>query len=470
MSTSSEEGNSATGRHSLEKSNSSSENFLQVEKYRMVTSIEANALRRLMELESGLWRTDDDRQYATNSWGFPFLPVPKVRDRSGRIRLAPDNVHPQYLGHPMYWVDPTLTVRGENELEESWCIRMYFLLVALGCYTKDGKWINYLSSRGYDFSDINVSRDIDGYHIKSNPETIFDSTDENNEPVFPFLTEDDLSIPLDEVNDIFNAAIGRCSDSLIAELEAFYTNQELAQKRVEEVMGSSLFDKDALPESPGGLWTQEIEPGYRNLSVEYNRIVREAQAENRPVMIPNSLVDRIGAHIRKTFEVIASMDSVCAILKVPIIRHTETASEAYSHMTTEALLSFKQASLRNEAYNSQPYLDKVLLDDKTPGSLERNIVFPIYETYSRSWRAMRLTAVNKDLVENSGMVIPTYDSLNVLIGKIEEQKRNPYEESPLRRSDASGESQFIHDPHRAFSERPSMDDVLAQYTQNQRGQ
>lgn len=461
------------GRHSSDhlNANEGTEKFLNIEKYRMVTSIEADALRRLMELDSGLWRSTEngeDRQYATNSWGFPYLPIPKVRDRSGRIRLAPDNVNPHYLGHPMYWVHPSLTVRGEGEPEESWCIRMYFLLVSLGCYTKDGKWVNYLASKGYDFTDINVSRDVDGYHIKSNPETVFDSLDDDGNPIYPLLTEDDLVIPLSEVNDIFNTAIGRCSDNLMAELEAFYTNQELATARVTEVMGSDLFDMNALPEMPTGLWSKEIEPGYRELSVKYNQIVREHQAAQRPVLIPNSLVDELGAHIRKTFEVISSMDSVCAILKVPIIRHTETASEAYSLMTTEALLSFKQASIREESYDAQTYLDTVLLDDKNPGSIERNIIDPIYDTYVRSWRAMRLTAVNKDLLEATGMVIPTYDSLNMFIGKMEEQKRNPYVDSPIRRSE-SGRSDFIHNSRRASAERPSMDDVLAQYTQKMGG-
>src|SRR5699024_9776197 len=134
---------------------------LNIQPFTMITSAQRTVMERFMEETSGLTR----KEFSANSWGFPIIPIPKVRRANGRTRLAPNTVKEDFLGHPIYWINPELTqFDPKRETEEEWSIRMFYLILGMGYWTDDLMWIDYLQ-----YNDLEYDQgDLEAYHMLSN--------------------------------------------------------------------------------------------------------------------------------------------------------------------------------------------------------------------------------------------------------------------------------------------------------------
>lgn len=135
--------------------------------FRVSTIHEMVAMRVLVEDSSGLVQRKNE--FIENPWGFPYVPVPRFRRASGDgLRLAPDHISYEWLGHPVYWLDPELTRFRESEVKDPtrWAVRMHYLMVAVGLMrSKDGRtsWVDAIRARGIDYSEETWEQYRKGY-------------------------------------------------------------------------------------------------------------------------------------------------------------------------------------------------------------------------------------------------------------------------------------------------------------------
>lgn len=130
-----------------------------VRPFRLSTIQEVALARAVLASTSGLtWQ-----QFAENPWGFPSMPYPADRNgaRDGRLLLSPSTVSYQWMGHPIFWVDPALSQPTEVERDDParWCVRMFYVIMALGLWdvredsTTPLAWYDAPRTAGVDYTE-----------------------------------------------------------------------------------------------------------------------------------------------------------------------------------------------------------------------------------------------------------------------------------------------------------------------------
>lgn len=95
-------------------------------------------------------------EYADNDWGFPFVPFVKawVGDAGEVLVQALANVKTSFLGHPVFWCDPSITapmaIDGTNE---RYCLRMHYTFSAMGLVRPDRSLDDMLEHLGPQAND-----------------------------------------------------------------------------------------------------------------------------------------------------------------------------------------------------------------------------------------------------------------------------------------------------------------------------
>lgn len=95
-------------------------------------------------------------EYADNQWGFPFVPFVEARTGETRDVLvqAPPHVELSFLGHPVFWCDPSITApMAIDGTAERYCLRMYYTLSALGMIRPDRSLDDVLEDLGPQAND-----------------------------------------------------------------------------------------------------------------------------------------------------------------------------------------------------------------------------------------------------------------------------------------------------------------------------
>ena len=115
--------------------------------------------------------------------------------------------------------------------EENWSIRMYYLILLMGYWNPEKGWINFLSSKGFDYNPV----DVEGYHMGSLPRISIDlptsAPDQDAAQSaeagdrYRFLNESDIVGGLAAVEEHYRSAIARCESALLADLKAFLDRQ-----------------------------------------------------------------------------------------------------------------------------------------------------------------------------------------------------------------------------------------------------
>lgn len=373
---------------------------LNIKPFTMVTSAQRTVMERFMEEVSGLGRRD----FAVNSWGFPLIPIPRVRRASSRTRLAPTDVHESFIGHPIYWINPELTqFDPSRETEEEWSIRMFYLILGMGYWTEDLTWIDYIQYSGLEYD----RGDLEAYHMLSNPKCKMDE--------LKFLQEDDLLVPMEDIMDSYRAAIDRCSTELRHDLQEFLNKQAVALSHGKAILGYQAYKPTLSPDDADGFWMQNIEPNLSHLCDLYDNQFQSPSPRFR------ELVEPANEQFRGLLDIMMGINTIIATLTVPVIRQAETESDAYSQMTTYMALANKQALVRGEGYPLMEEVERVLGTDRSPGAL-RGVLDEGYSSYRSCWRRLRMAIANYERMQQSLQPFENYAELEVsLVGHQRDQ-------------------------------------------------
>ena len=381
----------------------SSNNF-DVQPMRLLSSEEKSVLERTFILATGLER----EQFAMNSWGFPIIPIPEKRVMGDRIRLAPQNLKSGFLGHPIYWIDPELTKWDrDDEPEEHWSIRMYFLILSFGLWGVRGSrnWVNYPATLHLPNVDITDESVIEAYHQSNMPRCRFDD--------IPLLQEEDMRIPQQQWKREFEGTIAECSRILDGQVNDFYAKQMAALANALDVFGSNvdLRDRRVSPVNPGGWWMREVHPEAMRVGDRYQRALREGSVSSleKPMR-------ELSEKVRVQMQIMAQS---IAILMVPIIRTATTESEAFSEMLTFYRIGVLESSTTEGMWDYSSYIETMIVDypfrdDGVLYSID-DWVRRMYRDYSDVWKRLRLVSYNYEALRQGAPPMKTYDELTAYL-------------------------------------------------------
>lgn len=384
-----------------------SSNVFDVPIMKLLSSEEKSRLEKAFVFMTGLRRD----QFAMNSWGFPFIPIPEPRENNGRVRLAPSNLRRDFMGHPIYWIDPELTAwNPEEEPEEHWCIRMFYLIMAFGLWGKKDtrQWVDFIQWRmatmglSIDFTDD----DYDAYHLSNIPPSRFDQ--------LQLLRDDDMRIPESQWSREFEETIRRCSEKLEDQVGDFFMSQATALSNALVVFGenANLHDPKVRPTSDGGWWATQVHPRLEELDSRYRRAMRgssDVQGIGEPLA---ELIDDV---VRQ----MTLMEQSIALIMVPVIRTATTESEAFSEMLSYYRLGLWEAAKGADRWNYDAILRTLFMEyptrrDGVEYSL-KDLARAMHDDYRMVWERLRVAVFNYESLRTSGVPMTDYASLDAYL-------------------------------------------------------
>lgn len=356
--------------------------------FRVVPTPRKIAMAHMFSERTGL-RTD---QFAMNSWGFPPMPIPSPTWGNGRVRLAPPELHSSYMGHPIYWIDPELTQRRDNETLDMWSIRMYYLILAMGLWHNtegSAQWVNYPGYKGISWEQS----DADAYHHVGNPPTVFDQV--------PLLTKADLVVDEQVMRETHDLTIASITESVKSETLRYSELQVEALTAAKQILGWPT--QDDLPyETPvplhlkGSLWDSKIKPELISALDEYVQVkLKMGRVSSDEVSQAYRYLTNV---LNETTLILLSTDYVIGMLSIPSSSSALNASN-YASWISLLNMTLHSNDERTQFYNFENMIDlmangteaQLYYAGKTMDDIQRSTDDPASEAF----------ATVRDLMENS---------------------------------------------------------------------
>lgn len=375
----------------------------------LMNSADRSNLERAFSQVSGLDRT----QFAVNSWGFPFIPIPQHREIAhGLYREAPSNVNKAFLSHPIYHIDYELTkFDPEVEPEEQWCIRMYFIILAFDMWdSSDGsvKWVDILASNGIELDDVtfNAYTQTTGGEF-SQSRCKLDNLKQYGLP----LTERNMMLPWPKVEKQYFATLFECDRRIKESMNKFFSQQSIALNNALIVFGgkADMMEPELRADSVGGWWDVHVFDEFNRLNEKYIEAYNHRWSKAGVHSGTVELVDKI-------VEQMLIMNQSIAILNIPIIRTATTRTQAFSEMISYLRLSAMKTIDRSSKYNYDDLIEEAMdkeeiySDDDIIPDLS-DLIKKVYSDYSSCWKRMRLTVANFQRLQNSEPPFINYNEL-----------------------------------------------------------
>ena len=98
-------------------------------------------------------------------YGYPTLPIPPAGNSDGAGRL-PEGVSREWMGHPVFWLDPRTRQRLPGEHLQAYGVRLWMELLVRGYWNdpeSDTGWIDVLQLAGWDRDDAQAQERLDAY-------------------------------------------------------------------------------------------------------------------------------------------------------------------------------------------------------------------------------------------------------------------------------------------------------------------
>lgn len=344
----------------------------RVQLFRVSTIQEMIAMRVLMEDESGLVQRRNE--FVENPWGFPYVPVPRFRRaNTAGLRLAPESISFEWLGHPIYWIDPELTRFREEEAKDPtrWAIRMYFLMIAVGLMRKEEgrtRWVNAIRARGVDYSEEMWEQYRKGYET---PE--IDGVRWGIEDI------EANGLTIQDVEEATTKALQSVANIQKRVSREFHTVQSRAFDDGRKiVVGAN--DKDGrirLAVSEASKLTKEISAAINN---------------GEPLA---DLVKPLFDNAQSVIDLVSEMDRCSMILSAPIIRETVASRLEYATIATS--LHNYEAKLRNDGEQHKITLAAqklISLNDRTDEQEFLVYQNAVMVALNNSWKKLKLCVTN----------------------------------------------------------------------------
>ena len=361
---------------------------------RIVPTIEVFALIEGFQNKSGLRRP----QFAINGWGFPFIPIPEVKKAYGHVRLAPRNVSKGFLGHPIYWIDPELTVKKDNESEQEWCIRMFYLIDAFGYWDKDIRWIDYLEINEFSYT----SSQIETYH------RIADDNAETDG--YGFLGENQLDTSLEDVQEKYDATLAKCFGIQKRESIEMLKSQAKQLFFAEEALGDNVYEWSVDYKTEGGLWDELFIPQLSDIAKTYNERSRSgdqivSDLQKRTFVIYDNLVD-----------VITRFNHATSILELPVkasIKGNPGGAARIAFMASTMAVANSKDNMRRTTLK---HLEDGMKESFSRGNIGEGGFDPVLKAmsqeYAKSWNRLRLAYINYRNLQEGKPVFSSVVELN----------------------------------------------------------
>lgn len=347
------------------------------EEVRILSTAEIYALIESFSKQSGLRR----EQFAVNGWGFPFIPIPEVQSRYAHLRTVPRDVTKAFMGHPIYWIEPELTKRAPGEGEQEWCIRMFYLIDAMGYWTEKVEFIDFLKVNGFSFDDAQ----IEAYNRIA---------DDSETDEYDFLAVDDLEIPLEESEESYKEIVKRCFAIQKRESIAMLQSQGREYMFAKKALGENVHSWSAAYDDHDSVWSNRFLPILEGIAKRYNE-----RAEAGDQIVSDLRKEAITIFDRLQ-EVIARLNKATSILELPVKATVTGAGGPASR------ISFIATAM--SVANQRDNLRKVMMADvessisEAFGSGNRGaggfdgVVEAMSNVYSVTWNRLRLAFINFD--------------------------------------------------------------------------
>lgn len=343
---------------------------------------EVLALAEAYSHHSGL----DKEQIAVNSIGFPFIPIPEVRQSGSRIRLAPRNVTADFIGHPIFWIDPALTARREGESKERWSVRMFYVIMSFGYWDAETlNWIDFLNVHDMDsWSASLADSPYLSYHSTAFVECFAD------DPEFALMGEKDYLLDEDG-NSIAEATMSEAAavDAIISDIEV-RTQDEFAAKMKQNIttVAVAIGGDPAVVNDPSkGFWNLFEE------QIDYDLDQYKEAAEDLSisrVSIEKDIIESAQAMMAE----IAGLNEAAATLTLPVLK-----SMGMSMIEANSFMNFMRQE-NGEKVVAERYNYPALLLERFE-AIDADGVFKvfqrIYTEYVEVWKRARLAYINFSL-------------------------------------------------------------------------
>lgn len=353
--------------------------------FRLSTVQEMISLRVVVEDESNLRQSNNE--FIENPWGFPFIPVPNwsVADREKRMRLAPKRISYEWIGHPIYWIDPKLTRLRKAEVKDParWAVRMYYLILAFGLFDirgHDVRWVNALRARGMNYTEEEWENYARGYDTEF--EEIYYGTN-------------DLKVPISRVEESYQTALKHIGRIQKREMDQFNARRAVAFKEgvtiIRETTSENSPIKRALADATG-------------ITKAIAKIVTEGAVvryKGETVESVSQLIDPLFENVRRVIALIKQLDSRALILSAPVIRESTISRLQYSAIAT-SLANYHSFTVPEQIEGKLNRLAQELANANDSWGPEE---FNRYQSAVRkeldnSWGKVQLALANYQRVEN----------------------------------------------------------------------
>ena len=319
-------------------------------------------------------------QVATNIWGFPFIPYPEPKPTYQGYRMAPKNVTTSFLGHPIYWIKPELTMPRENETAQEWNIRMFFLIDAMGLWDEVCDFIDFLKFHdfSYDQSQIKV------YH------SIADQVCESDE--FDLLDETDLYVPMEEVEKKYIEARKMCSRILDKLTIKVPEREKFQEAFAERILGEDVRKMSSMYNNRGGMWDRYFVPKLEEIAHEYNN-----RAESGSQVV-SDLLSKTRIVFDNLEDSIIRINHATSILSLPVLREIKDMPGGAARLSILA----KHMAIANSKDNLRKRVlveidneieDVFVSGNRGVGGFDE-IIEKMKNAYAVSWNRLRLAFIN----------------------------------------------------------------------------
>ena len=311
------------------------------------------ALAQLFSERTGL----KTNQFAMNSWGFPPIPIPDFKYGNGVVRQAPRELKSEFMGHPIFWIDPELTRMREDESRDVWSIRMYYLILAFGMWSNteiSAEWVNYPRIKGIQWDQS----DVDAYHHIGNPPTIFDRVE--------FLTGKDLLVSAEEMTRVFGLTITSITESVKSETMHYTNLQVEALRAAKQVLGWKMDENlpHELPVElglPDSIWESKSKNEVISaLDAYVNLKLRPGQNTPREVA---DVYEYMNAVMDEITVILMSTDYVIGMLSIPANVNAVDES-SYSSWISLLNMTLHSNDDRSKFYDFRPMINEMMNGEK----------------------------------------------------------------------------------------------------------
>lgn len=345
---------------------------------RLMPELEISAHIESFQTLSGL----DRDQFAANNWGYPIIPIPEVKEEYKHIRMAPRNVTKSYLGHPIYWIDPALTKRLPDEQEQEWCIRMFYLIDAMGYWNEMVEFNDYLKINGFSFTDVAI-------------ETYNRMADDSETDRYGLLDEVAMDVPMVEVQQMYDRAVIECFKIQQQESIRLLQNQAKEYNFAKKVLGKNIkTDWTVSYDDEGSPWDKRFANELVDIAITYNERAEEGNT------ITSDLLRRARV-LQDDLEKFVQRYNHCAsILELPVISSVPGAPGGAARMSYIASAMEIANTKDNLRLTVLKDIEKKVSESLSRGNIGRNgfddALRAFAEAYSKTWNRLKLAFINYD--------------------------------------------------------------------------